>query len=82
MLRDQAYFLNPNTPSEGGAAGGDAKAQQLEEEVQRLRAELGKAKAMNDDMWERVVKKVVKQGSGRESVDGDGDEPKRKRGKS
>lgn len=35
---------------------------ELEDEVARLREQLGKAKGVNDVMWETVVKKVVKQG--------------------
>jgi pre-rRNA-processing protein IPI3 len=35
---------------------------ELEEEVARLRAQLGRAKGINDTMWETVVKRLLKPG--------------------
>lgn len=69
MLRDQEFFLSAPTSATDGAitgtlAGADASVRvaELEKEVDRLRAQLGLAKSVNDAMWETVVKKVVKGG--------------------
>lgn len=37
---------------------------ELEAEVQRLREQLGKAKGINDAMWDTVVRRVVVEGKG------------------
>ncbi len=37
---------------------------ELEAEVQRLREQLGKAKGINDAMWDTVVRRVVVEGTG------------------
>jgi pre-rRNA-processing protein IPI3 len=50
-------------PGEAGA-GGAERVQTLEEEVARLRAELGQAKGLNDRMWDAVVSTVMKDGGG------------------
>ena len=66
MLRDHAFFVGVD--GEGGQqpAGGSAQARvsELEAEVARLREQLGKAKGMNDAMWEAVVKQIVDEKKG------------------
>lgn len=70
-----------------GSAGQDAvslqsKVNELETEVARLREQLGKAKGVNDIMWETVVQKVVGQGKEKEGDEKSGeDERRRKRGR-
>jgi pre-rRNA-processing protein IPI3 len=55
---------------------------ELETEVARLREQLGKAKGVNDIMWETVVQKVVGQGKEKEGDEKSGeDERRRKRGR-
>ncbi|KAL5492469.1 IPI3 [Sanghuangporus weigelae] len=70
LLRDQALFLQPYTPQD---ASGDTQlsnqAQQtrlseLENEVQRLRTQLTKAKNVNDAMWEVVAQRIVSEKKG------------------
>ena len=67
LLRDHA-FLVPYTSSvvSDGAASRPANAIQqqgrvveLEAEVERLREQLGKAKSINDTMWEKIVQRTV-----------------------
>ena len=48
-------------------------------EVARLKEQLGKAKAINDTMWQSVVHKLVENGE-QSSVDGE-EQHKRKRGR-
>lgn len=38
---------------------------ELEAEVQKLRQQLGRAKGINDAMWETVVRKVIVEGKGK-----------------
>ena len=59
LLRDYAFFVRPDQatgPSEPIVA---QKVTELEAEVAHLKAQLGKAKAVNDTMWENIVKKVI-----------------------
>lgn len=68
MLRDQAFFVhgppgNAVATNGGGGAGAgmlQGRVSELEAEVERLREQLGRAKGVNDAMWETVVRKVVK----------------------
>ena len=60
----------------------------LETEVSELREQLGKAKSVNDVMWETVVQKVIPLATGKEkkgtAPSGDdeaGSERKKKRGR-
>ncbi|KAJ7918789.1 WD40 repeat-like protein [Mycena leptocephala] len=82
LLRDHDFFVQP-----AGSAGQDAvslqsKVNELETEVARLREQLGKAKGVNDIMWETVVQKVVGQGKEKEGDEKSGeDERRRKRGR-
>ncbi|EIN06106.1 WD40 repeat-like protein [Punctularia strigosozonata HHB-11173 SS5] len=89
LLRDQAFFLQPQSQDKSltGAVGASdsARVTELEEEVRRLKGDLGKAKALNDEMWDKVVKKVVKQAKEQTGEDKKGEsaeERKRKRTRS
>lgn len=73
------------------ASGQDAtslqtKVTDLEAEVERLRAQLGKAKGVNDVMWETVVQRVIGKGKDNQgpAVNGDseGEEGARNRKRS
>lgn len=69
MLRDHAAMVHPseaNTQHSGQSL--QARVSDLESEVTKLREQLGKAKSINDTMWETVVQKVVA-----ESTAGSGD---------
>lgn len=46
-----------------------SRVAELEAEVQQLREQLGKAKGVNDAMWETVVQRVLKQGKVKERKD-------------
>ncbi|KAJ6504901.1 hypothetical protein C8R47DRAFT_1104131 [Mycena vitilis] len=84
LLREHDFFVQP-----AGSAGPDvvslqSKVNELETEVARLREQLGKAKGVNDIMWETVVQKVVGQGKDKEGDKqgaGAGDDRRRKRGR-
>ncbi|EPQ56441.1 WD40 repeat-like protein [Gloeophyllum trabeum ATCC 11539] len=85
LFRDHAYFTQQMVPAASGANGVGAvslqsRVAELETEVQKLRDQLGKAKNVNDVMWETVVKKVIKEGKGGGDADAS-EEPKRKRGR-
>jgi pre-rRNA-processing protein IPI3 len=56
--RDYAFFVQPSEQT-GDAATLQSKVAQLEAEVALLKDELGKAKGVNDMMWETVVQRVV-----------------------
>ncbi|PCH44265.1 WD40 repeat-like protein [Wolfiporia cocos MD-104 SS10] len=75
MLRDHAFFVQP--ASEAGAPSGAAlkmRVVELEGEVARLRAQLGRAKGVNDAMWEAAVRRMVEEGKeaekGKQSAQG------------
>jgi pre-rRNA-processing protein IPI3 len=62
MLRDHAFFVHP--ASNGSTTSNTAQSLQtritaLETEVADLKDQLGRAKGVNDMMWETVVKRVV-----------------------
>ncbi|OJA17520.1 hypothetical protein AZE42_08242 [Rhizopogon vesiculosus] len=57
--RDYAFFVHPAANCASEASG--ARVAELEAEIQSLREQLGKAKGINDVMWETVVQKVMAQ---------------------
>lgn len=57
LLRDHAR-LTESAPSESLALL-DSQAGELSAEVARLREQLGRAKSINDAMWEAVIHTVV-----------------------
>jgi pre-rRNA-processing protein IPI3 len=89
LLRDQAFFVQPQSQAfkQKSTAADNAHVAELEAEVQKLKGELVRAKAVNDEMWDKVVRKVVKQATEqtrelRQEKEGAGDEErKRKRGR-
>lgn len=97
MLRDHAFFVQPAaaTAAAGANAGGanpvelNSKVIELEAEIEKLREQLSQAKSLNDDMWEKMVKKVVlgkekeksEISSADSSQDTDESERRRKRGR-
>ncbi|KAF5316035.1 hypothetical protein D9619_006353 [Psilocybe cf. subviscida] len=91
LLRDHAFFVQPAAAAAAGVANPielNTKVVELEAEIEKLREQLGQAKSLNDDMWEKMVKKVVlgkekeKESSSPEgSQDTDESERRRKRGR-
>ncbi|KZV72236.1 WD40 repeat-like protein [Peniophora sp. CONT] len=68
LLSDHAFFVQPaplapteNTPV---PAATSARVSELEDEVTKLRAQLAKAKSVNDAMWENVVTRAVRERPG------------------
>ena len=76
MLRDHAFFVGANAEGGQQPAGASAQARvaELEGEVAQLREQLGKAKGMNDAMWEAVVKQIVDEKKGGTAANGRGEE--------
>ena len=75
LLKDQASFLNSNLPGSHAASQPttqvqQAKVDELEAEVARLRSQLSKAKSVNDAMWEAVVQRVIVSKDDRPAVTG------------
>ncbi|KAJ7113691.1 WD40 repeat-like protein [Mycena crocata] len=84
LLRDHDFFVQPAAPAGQDAVSLQSKVNELEAEVARLREHLGKAKGLNDVMWETVVQKVVGQGKEKEANKPSAsaeDERRRKRGR-
>jgi pre-rRNA-processing protein IPI3 len=91
LARDHAFFLQLSSTAAGSSteAGLQSKVAQLEAEVGWLKEQLGKAKGVNDQMWESVVKRVLNSqdtGKGARNVTGEMDveeeERSRKRSRS
>ncbi|KAF8075050.1 WD40-repeat-containing domain protein [Lyophyllum atratum] len=84
LLRDHAFFVQPSkvltTPGTDNLSL-RAKVDDLEAEVARLREQLGKAKTVNDVMWDTVVQRAAAVVKDKESVDGHEGERRRKRGR-
>ena len=64
LLKDQAHFLDSHQPGSNSSSQPTTQAQQakvdeLEAEVARLKSQLSKAKSVNDAMWEAVVQRVI-----------------------
>ncbi|GLB41732.1 putative WD40 repeat-like protein [Lyophyllum shimeji] len=84
LLRDHAFFVQPSRIST--APGTDnlslrSKVDDLETEVARLREQLGKAKKVNDVMWDAVVQRAVGLEKDKEPIDSSDGERRRKRGR-
>lgn len=83
--RDYAFFVQPSTS--GASEASSARVAELEAEIQNLREQLGKAKGINDVMWETVVQKVMAQekqktvAEGQNAMNQDDVERPRKKGK-
>ncbi|KAL4245549.1 Pre-rRNA-processing protein IPI3 [Abortiporus biennis] len=72
LIRDHAVFVQPAGTDSGpqSAVSLQTRVSELESEVSRLREQLGKAKGINDTMWETVVQKLVMEGKSKEKGDG------------
>ncbi|KAJ7132140.1 WD40 repeat-like protein [Mycena epipterygia] len=84
LLRDHDFFAPPPAVSAGqDPVSLQSKVNELETEVARLREQLGKAKGLNDVMWETVVQKVVgkEKDTDKGASAGTEDERRRKRGR-
>jgi pre-rRNA-processing protein IPI3 len=80
LLEDYAFFVHGrNAESTSAAPSTSARVEELEAEVAKLREQLGKAKAINDTMWQSVVHKLMENGE-QSSVDGE-QQHGRKRGR-
>lgn len=80
--RDHAYFVQPSAlTSVPGVhhTSMQTKITDLEAKIERLQQQLGKAKSVNDVMWDTIVQQAVEQSNTTEDP-GEG-ERKRKRGK-
>ncbi|KAF9531734.1 WD40 repeat-like protein [Crepidotus variabilis] len=94
MLRDHSFFIQPLEDTLNGSGHVDPlslklRVSELESEVERLKEQLGKAKGVNDAMWDTVVQKLVGQaedvdltGKGVVVNDVEEEQRKRKRGRS
>ncbi|CAL1714772.1 unnamed protein product [Somion occarium] len=70
LLRDHAVFVKAADIAGSGTTGVSLQSRvtELESEVSKLREQLGKAKGINDTMWETIVQKMVtetKEGKGK-----------------
>ncbi|RPD76575.1 WD40 repeat-like protein [Lentinus tigrinus ALCF2SS1-7] len=89
MIRDHAFFVKPaGAGPEATGVSLQSRVTELESEVTRLKEQLGKAKGINDVMWDTVVQRLVAEGKekggqkGQENgiaMDEDGAEGKRRR---
>ena len=60
LLRDHATFVQPaGSGQQPSGVSLQTRVTELESEVARLREQLGKAKGINDTMWETVVQRMV-----------------------
>lgn len=89
LIRDHAFFVKPARQSlqDNGVSLQD-RVGELEAEVAKLRQQLGKAKSINDTMWDTMVRKLVSDGKGLPQTSGeavtdaaDGNDNRRKRGR-
>ncbi|KAG5721339.1 Pre-rRNA-processing protein IPI3 [Termitomyces sp. T112] len=84
FLRDHAFFVQPSgtvtTPGTDNLTL-KSKVEDLEAEVARLREQLGKAKSVNNMMWDTIVQRALHQESGDEPAESTDDEPRRKKGR-
>ncbi|KAG6826557.1 hypothetical protein H0H92_015311 [Tricholoma furcatifolium] len=84
LLHDHAFFVQPAHHT--SAPGTDSftlktKVEDLEAEVARLREQLGRAKTVNNVMWDTVVHRTLRQNAPAESEEPLDDERRRKRGR-
>jgi len=84
LLRDYSFFVQ-STTSESSGMSLQSRVTELESEVAKLRDQLGKAKGVNDVMWETIVQQIVPQsGKAREQIGNEFEEEstrRRKRGR-
>ncbi|KAH9935059.1 WD40 repeat-like protein [Amylocystis lapponica] len=78
LIRDHAFFVQSSDAEAGAGRPGvplQSRVTELEGEVARLREQLGKAKGVNDVMWETVVRRMVEEGKGGKEQDVKGATP-------
>lgn len=79
LLEDYAFFAHGQGADMGGEPPStNARVGKLEVEVAKLKEQLGKAKAINDTMWQGIVQRLVED-EGQSS--GDDEQHRRKRGR-
>ena len=67
--------MKPSTVgAEANGASLQSRVTELESEVARLKEQLGKAKGINDTMWESVVQRLVAEGKEKEQRKGQDDD--------
>jgi len=95
LLRDHAFFVQPFTSTKGAESDPtssdptslQARVTELESEVEKLREQLGKAKGINDAMWDTVVQRLINQAKENEgnsrtrNEDSEESDRRRKRGR-
>jgi pre-rRNA-processing protein IPI3 len=82
LQQDHSFFVQPPASSSAPElhhAAVESRVTDLEAEIERLQEQLGKAKSVNDLMWDTIVQRAVGQSKITEDL-GEG-EPKRKRGR-
>ena len=70
ILRDYSTFVqqsssDSNSKTQPTGVSLQTRVEELESEVFKLREQLGKAKGINDTMWETVVHRMVNEGKGK-----------------
>ncbi|KAH7911431.1 WD40 repeat-like protein [Hygrophoropsis aurantiaca] len=68
LVRDSAYFVEPSIQGDVDQLPNTALVAELQLEIQELREQLGKAKGVNDLMWETVVQRVILQGEEKQKL--------------
>lgn len=58
LLKDHSFFVQSPT-SESSSVSLRSRVNELENEVAGLREQLGKAKGVNDVMWETIVQQLI-----------------------
>jgi pre-rRNA-processing protein IPI3 len=60
LMQDYSLFVqNPVSGGQASSMSLQSRVVELESEVQKLRDQLGKAKSINDSIWDTVVRKVI-----------------------
>ncbi|KAJ7065191.1 WD40-repeat-containing domain protein [Mycena amicta] len=79
LLRDHEFFVHQNSSASQDPMSLQSRVNELETEVAALRDQLGKARGLNDAMWETVVHKVISKD--KEEFHEEDTERRRKRGR-
>ncbi|KAF7317909.1 WD40 repeat-like protein [Mycena kentingensis (nom. inval.)] len=84
LLRDHEFFVQSGVSANSNAQDPvslQSRVNELETEIASLREQLGKAKGLNDAMWETVVHKVIGKDKDASAPHEEREEPRRKRGR-
>ncbi|GBE86365.1 Pre-rRNA-processing protein [Sparassis crispa] len=71
LLRDHAFFVQSSITGGGVEPTGvslQSRVNELEDEVVKLREQLGKAKGVNDVIWETVVRQMIEESKEKEKA--------------